>query len=94
MFGSLLGFEPFTCLALCWAGIPALAQLLKTKDEGDVGNAALCLSHCTQVAGVCSSLAQTDIIKETLVWARDGKKNAVQQNCAILLAKLAQGDPK
>lgn len=67
---------------------------MKTKDEGDVGNAALCISHCTQVPGVCSSLAETNIIMETLVWARDGKKNAVQQNCAILLAKLAQGDPK
>ncbi|KAK7092856.1 tetratricopeptide repeat protein 12-like [Littorina saxatilis] len=75
-------------------GIPALAQLLNTKDEGNVGNAALCLSHCTQVAGVCSWLAQTDIVKATLIWARDGKKSAVQQNCAILLAKLAQGDPK
>jgi len=67
------------CLALCCAGIPALAQLLKTKDEGDVGNAALCLSHCTQVAGVCSSLAQTDIIKETLVRHRWNKTRAAEE---------------
>ncbi|KAL8618482.1 hypothetical protein ACOMHN_049899 [Nucella lapillus] len=75
-------------------GIPALTQLLQSQDEGIVGNAALCLSHCAQGEGVCASLAQTDIVKQTLVWARDGKKSAVQQNCAILLAKLATGHPK
>ncbi|KAK7482484.1 hypothetical protein BaRGS_00026301 [Batillaria attramentaria] len=75
-------------------GVTTLTQLLSSADEGIVGNAALCLSHCTQVAGVCSSLAQTDIIKELLVLARDGKKPAVQQNCAILIAKLASGDAR
>ena len=59
-----------------------------------MGNAALCLSHCTQVPKVCTALTKTDIIKELLVLARDGKRPAVQQNCAILIAKLAQGDSK
>ncbi|XP_076437324.1 tetratricopeptide repeat protein 12-like [Babylonia areolata] len=75
-------------------GISALTRLLQSKDEGIVGNAVLCLSHCTQVPGVCAFLAETDIVKQTLVWARDGRKSAVQQNCGILLAKLATGHPK
>ena len=67
---------------------------LKSEDEVIVGNAALCLSHCTQIPQVCSVLVMTDIIKELLVLARDGRRPAVQQNCAILIAKLAQGDSK
>jgi hypothetical protein len=76
------------------AGIPLLAAFLTTKDEGNIGNAALCLSHCTQVSGVCASLAKTSIVQDSLVWARDGHKPTVQQNCAILLANLAQGHPQ
>ena len=75
-------------------GLGALIKLLKNPDESIVGNAALCLSHCTQVPKVCAALTKTDIIKELLVLARDGKRPAVQQNCAILIAKLAQGDTK
>ncbi|KAJ8316038.1 hypothetical protein KUTeg_006052 [Tegillarca granosa] len=40
------------------------------------------------------ALVKTDIIKELLVLARDGKRPTVQQNCAILIAKLAQGDSR
>lgn len=75
-------------------GLGVLVKHLHCEDELVVGNAALCLSHCTQVAKVCAVLAKTDIIKDLLVLARDGKRPAVQQNCAILIAKLAQGDPK
>ncbi|KAH3699829.1 hypothetical protein DPMN_074791 [Dreissena polymorpha] len=75
-------------------GLGTLIKRLKSEDETIVGNAALCLSHCTQVSKVCALLTKTDIIKDLLVLARDGKKPAVQQNCAILIAKLAQGDSK
>ena len=77
-----------------FTGLGALIKLLKNPDESIVGNAALCLSHCTQVPKVCAALTKTDIIKELLVLARDGKRPDVQQNCAILIAKLAQGDTK
>lgn len=69
-------------------------RLLKSQDEVIIGNAALCLSHCTQVPKVCQALVKTEIIKELLVLARDGKRPTVQQNCAILIAKLAQGDSR
>ena len=71
-----------------------LVKAIKNPDEGVIGNAALCLGHCTQVPKVCAALTKTDIIKDLLVLARDGKRPQLQQNCAILLAKLAQGDPR
>ncbi len=58
------------------------------------GNAALCLSHLTTLHGVCHKLTKTNIIQHLLVLARDGRKSDVQHNCAILLAKLAQGDQR
>ncbi|XP_067675024.1 tetratricopeptide repeat protein 12-like [Haliotis asinina] len=75
-------------------GLGLLKDLLIDEDEVVVGNAALCLSHCVLVPKAAKVLTKTDIIKELLVLARDGKKSAVQQNCAILIAKLTQGDPK
>lgn len=75
-------------------GVMALAKLLSHKEESILGNAALCLSHCVQVDGVAEMLSKTDIIKELLLLARDSKKPTVQQNCAILIAKLAHGHPK
>lgn len=75
-------------------GLGTLIKQLKSDDETVVGNAALCLSHCTQVPKVCAALSKTDIIKELLVLARDGNKSGLQQNCAILIAKLAQGDKR
>ncbi|XP_071094607.1 tetratricopeptide repeat protein 12-like [Haliotis cracherodii] len=75
-------------------GLGLLKDLLNDEDEVVVGNAALCLSHCVLVPKAAKVLTKTDIIKELLVLARDGKQSAVQQNCAILIAKLTQGDPK
>jgi hypothetical protein len=75
-------------------GLGTLIKQLKTDDETVIGNAALCLSHCTQVPKVCAALSKTDIIKDLLVLARDGNKAGLQQNCAILIAKLAQGDKR
>ncbi|XP_062595259.1 tetratricopeptide repeat protein 12-like [Saccostrea cucullata] len=75
-------------------GLGTLIKQLQCEDETVIGNAALCLSHCTQVPKVCAALAKTDIIKDLLVLARDGKKSGLQQNCAILIAKLAQGDKR
>lgn len=76
------------------SGLGRLLDGLKSEDEIVVGNSALCLSHCTQVPKVCASLTKTDIMKDLLVLARDGKRPAVQQNCAILIAKLSYGDSK
>ncbi|XP_064601805.1 tetratricopeptide repeat protein 12-like isoform X1 [Liolophura sinensis] len=75
-------------------GIPFLVKLLKSVDESMVGNAALCLGYCIEIRGMCASLADTTIVKDLLVLARDGKIADVQQNCGILLAKLAQGDKR
>lgn len=75
-------------------GLGTLVKAIKNPDEGVIGNAALCLGHCTQVPKVCAALTKTDIIKDLLVLARDGKRPQLQQNCAILIAKLAQGDPR
>lgn len=75
-------------------GLGTLMKQLKSEDETVVGNAALCLGHCTQIPKVCAALSKTDIIKDLLVLARDGKKSGLQQNCAILIAKLAQGDQR
>ncbi|XP_052806639.1 tetratricopeptide repeat protein 12-like [Mya arenaria] len=75
-------------------GLGQLIKRLQDKDEAVVGNAALCLSHCAQGHKVCAALTNTDIIKELLVLARDGRKLELQQNCAILIAKLAQGDQR
>ncbi|XP_041373600.1 tetratricopeptide repeat protein 12-like [Gigantopelta aegis] len=73
-------------------GLPPLMGLLKSDDEVVVGNAALCLSHCCQVQKAATDLVQTAIIKDLLILTRDGRRAAVQQNCAILIAKLAQAD--
>ena len=39
-------------------------------------------------------LVETSIVQDLLVLARDGKKEAVQQNAGMLLAKLAQSDTR
>ena len=71
-----------------------MVGLLKHADEGILGNTALCLAHCTQVDDVCKRLSKTSIIMHLLVLARDGRPPALQQNAAILIAKLAQGHPR
>ncbi|CAH1796467.1 unnamed protein product, partial [Owenia fusiformis] len=75
-------------------GLGTVVGLLKPNDEAIQGNAALCLTHCTQTPGVASKLTKTSIIKHLLILARDGRRPELQQNCAILLAKLAQADTR
>ncbi|KAL5019508.1 hypothetical protein ScPMuIL_002400 [Solemya velum] len=75
-------------------GLGALMRLLKNTDDAVVGNAALCLSHCAQVNKVCAALAKTEIIQDLLALARETERHKIQQNCAILIAKLAQGDTR
>ena len=65
---------------------------LKEEEEVIVGNAALCLGHMTSVKKVVVKLVKTNIIQHLLVKARDGQRPAAQHNCAILIAKLSQGD--
>ncbi|XP_033641099.1 tetratricopeptide repeat protein 12-like [Asterias rubens] len=67
--------------------------LLKTDSDVMIGNAALVLSHCTQVAGLSSSLVHTDIIK-TLLSETDSSDESVKKNCAIAVAKLATTDQR
>ncbi|GFN94736.1 tetratricopeptide repeat protein 12, partial [Plakobranchus ocellatus] len=90
--------------------LSTLLNRLTDTDEAVVGNAALCLSHLTKDgesdrdsgsgskqtlgARVCSRLTKTNIIQKLLTLARDGRKTALQGNCAILLGKLAQGDSR
>lgn len=71
-----------------------MVKSIKSCDESVIGNAALSLGHCTQIPKVCAALTKTDIMKDLLVLARDGKRPQLQKNCAILIAKLAQGDTR
>ena len=80
-------------------GVQLLHSLLHHQEEGIVGNVALCLGHCLEEGGVesekvAAQLAVTDIMKELLVLARDGKRHIVQKNCAILIAKLCKADTR
>ncbi len=73
-------------------GLPTICRLLTHREETVVGNAALCLSHLTAIPGVCTTLAETGIMMDLLSQARDRHKVQAQHNCAILIAKLCQGD--
>ncbi|XP_013378926.1 tetratricopeptide repeat protein 12-like [Lingula anatina] len=75
-------------------GLGPLVELLKSQDEIVVGNAALCLAHLAENHRVCQKLVKTNIIQHLLVIVRDGKRTGVQENCAILIAKLTQGDTR
>jgi len=75
-------------------GLKAVVGLLTDSDDVVVGNAALCLSHCVEVRRACKALTKTNIIMDLLMLARDQAKPSVQHNCAILIAKLAQGDER
>ena len=73
----------------CRKALPSIVLLLKHDDEHVIGNAALCLTHCIEVPKVPEKLTKTNVVKHLLVLARDARKIGVQENCAILLAKLA-----
>ncbi|XP_038065907.1 tetratricopeptide repeat protein 12-like isoform X2 [Patiria miniata] len=65
-----------------------------TGDSGiSIANAALIIGHCTQVPGLSASLVSSDIIK-TLLSNTDTTGDAVKENCAIALAKLATTDER
>lgn len=78
----------------CKKALASIVLLLKHNDEHVIGNAALCLSHCIEIPKIPEKLTKTNIVKHLLVLARDGRKVAVQENCAILLAKLAMKEPR
>ena len=48
----------------------------------------------SKVPKVVEKLTKTQIIKHLLTLARDANKPEVRENCAILLAKLAQKDSR
>lgn len=81
-------------VVVLFPGLELLTGLLENADNAVVGNTALCLSHCTEHQGVSEALTKTDIIKQLLVLARDQTRYSVQQNCAVLIAKLCQGHPR
>ncbi len=70
-----------------------IQELLKTDSSVMIGNGALVVSHCTQVAGLSSSLVHSGIIK-TLLSNTDSSDEFVKQNCAIAVAKLATTDQR
>ena len=84
--------DAFLAMLLIHVGLKTVLDLLKSPDESVVGNAALCLSHCADLPKVGKALVKTNIMMELLVLARDKTKPTVQHNCAILIAKLSQGD--
>ena len=76
-------------------GAQNLIAQLKHSDEVVVGNAALSLGHCvTSSRELSAKMADSNIIMELLVLARDGRKSTAQHNCAILIAKLCQTDAR
>jgi len=75
-------------------GLSVLVGLLKDEDDMIVGNAALGISLCSEVPKVAEKLTKTQIVKHLLTLARDSSKPEVRENCAILLAKLAQRDSR
>ena len=86
---------PQVCVCLVAVGVTLLLQQLKHADEVIVGNSALCLGHCVaSSAALCKQLADSNIIMDLLILARDQHKTTAQHNCAILIAKLCQGCPR
>ena len=76
-------------------GARCLIAQLKHADEMIVGNAALALGHCvTSSKDLSSKMADSNVVMELLVLARDGRKTTAQHNCAILIAKLCQTDSR
>ncbi|XP_072547286.1 tetratricopeptide repeat protein 12 isoform X2 [Salminus brasiliensis] len=70
-------------------------MLLGSSDEVVVGNAALCLGHCSAVQGAAAGLLGTDCVLLLLRHAAGGAKRAgVQQNAAIALGKLCRAEPR
>lgn len=66
-----------------------------SNEEAVVGNAALCLGHCSTVQGAAASLLGTDCVPLLLYHAAsDAKRVAVQQNAAIALGKLCKAEPR
>ncbi|XP_053729658.1 tetratricopeptide repeat protein 12 [Synchiropus splendidus] len=69
--------------------------LRSSRDESELGNAALCLLHCLEMEGLASKLLGTDIVPLLLRHAAaDAKKSDVQLNAAIALSKLCQLEPR
>ncbi|XP_022098527.1 tetratricopeptide repeat protein 12-like isoform X2 [Acanthaster planci] len=73
--------------------LKVICELLKGENSITIANAALIIGHCTQVPGLSGSLISTDIIK-TLLSKTDTTSEAVKENCAIALAKLATTDDR
>ena len=72
MFGKMLleSFLFFPSLLICFlfAGLSTLVGLLKHEDEAIVGNAALCLSHLTDLPKMPAKLTKTNIIQVSVVY--------------------------
>ena len=51
-----------------FAGLSTLVGLLKHEDEAIVGNAALCLSHLTDLPKVPAKLTKTNIIQVSVLY--------------------------
>ncbi|XP_055003870.1 tetratricopeptide repeat protein 12 [Boleophthalmus pectinirostris] len=73
-----------------------LRHLLESScDEVVCGNAALCVAHCLELAGIASNLLGTDVVLLLLRHAAaDTKTTAVQKNAAIALGKLCRSEPR
>ena len=51
-----------------FTGLSILVGLLKHEDEAIVGNAALCLSHLTDLPKVPAKLTKTNIIQVSVLY--------------------------
>ncbi|PAA47179.1 hypothetical protein BOX15_Mlig016740g1 [Macrostomum lignano] len=67
-----------------------LLELLHSRADCLLGNAALCLSHCIEDTAAAELLARTDIVRLLLCRMRDCREREAKANCAILCGKLAQ----
>ncbi len=65
-----------------------------STNEVLAGNAALCLGHCVMDTCLAEHLTHTDIIKSLLRRCADGEKAESRTNYGLLVAKLAQANPR
>ncbi|XP_028931852.1 tetratricopeptide repeat protein 12 isoform X4 [Ornithorhynchus anatinus] len=71
-----------------------LSRLLDSEDGVVVGNAALCLGACVEVAGVAASLLHSDIVDLLLRHVANAGPATVSHNAAIALGKLCTAEPR
>ena len=98
MFGKMLleYFLFFPSLLICFliAGLSTLVGLLKHEDEAIVGNAALCLSHLTDLPKVPAKLTKTNIIQVSVLYRGDIASRYVHRKFNLMFTLSSDKDQR